>query len=101
MVNANEALEISLVQPAPTGLRSVASFNPKLTYSIFGNEETIFGYQNLRINLRYHASDMRPNLTVSSSKKLKAVGDNEPTDIPAVLKDFLPPGSTLVLGPMR
>lgn len=89
--NANEAVEISLVQPAPSGLRSIASFNPKFTYSIFGNEETIFGYQDLKISLRYHASDMRPNLHVSSSKKLKVVSENEPVDIPAILKDFLPP----------
>ncbi|OAA65738.1 histone acetyltransferase type b catalytic [Niveomyces insectorum RCEF 264] len=89
--NANEALEISLVQPGPTALRTIASFNPKFTYSIFGDEETIFGYQNLKINLRYHASDMRPNLRVSASKKLKNVGEHEPTDIPKVLGEFLPP----------
>ena len=91
VANANEAVEISLVQPAPSGLRSIASFNPKFTYSVFGNEETIFGYQDLKISLRFHASDMRPNLHVSSSKKLKVVGDNEPVDIPAILKEFLPP----------
>lgn len=88
--SANEAVEISLVQPAPTGLRSIASFNPKFTYSVFGDEETIFGYQDLKISLRFHASDMRPNLHVSSSKKLKVVGDHEPVDIPAVLKEYLP-----------
>ncbi|KAL1893158.1 histone acetyltransferase 1 [Sporothrix stenoceras] len=86
--NANEALEISLVQPGPTGLRSIASFNPKFTYSIFGDEETIIGYQGLKISLRFNASDMRPNLHVSSSKKLKT-GEIEPTDIQTVLKGYL------------
>ncbi|CAK7223734.1 histone acetyltransferase 1 [Sporothrix eucalyptigena] len=88
--SANEALEISLVQPGPTGLRSIASFNPKFTYSIFGDEETIIGYQNLKISLRFHASDMRPNLHVTSSKKLKSA-EIEPTDIQTVLKGYLQP----------
>jgi histone acetyltransferase 1 len=89
--NANEALEISLVQPAPTGLRSIASFHPKFTYSIFGDEETIVGYQGLKISLRFNASDMRPNLHVSFSKKLKT-GEIEPTDIQTVLKGYLADG---------
>ncbi|CAK7216246.1 histone acetyltransferase 1 [Sporothrix bragantina] len=88
--SANEALEISLVQPGPTNLRSIASFNPKFTYSIFGDEETILGYQNLKISLRFHASDMRPNLQVTSSKKLKNA-EIEPTDIQTVLKGYLQP----------
>ncbi|CAK7272001.1 histone acetyltransferase 1 [Sporothrix epigloea] len=88
--SANEALEISLVQRGPTGLRSIASFNPKFTYSIFGDEETIIGYQNLKISLRFHASDMRPNLQVTSSKKLKHA-EIEPTDIRTVLKAYLQP----------
>ncbi|CAK7224436.1 histone acetyltransferase 1 [Sporothrix curviconia] len=88
--SANEALEISLVQPGPTGLRSIASFNPKFTYSIFGDEETILGYQNLKVSLRFHASDMRPNLHVTSSKKLKNA-EIEPTDIQTVLKGYLQP----------
>lgn len=69
-------------------MRSIASFNPKFTYSIFGDEEAIVGYQGLKISLRFNASDMRPNLHVSSSKKLKA-GEIEPTDIQTVLKGYL------------
>ncbi|EFX02827.1 histone acetyltransferase type b catalytic [Grosmannia clavigera kw1407] len=92
--NANEALELSLVRAAPTGLQTVATFNPQFTYPIFGNEETIFGYQNLKILIRYNASDMRPNLLVSYGKKFKPVGENEPTDIVEVLKEFLPPVAT-------
>ncbi|CAK7272264.1 histone acetyltransferase 1 [Sporothrix epigloea] len=90
MSNANEAVEISLVQRGPIGLRSIASFHPKFTYSIFGDEETIVGYQNLKISLRFNASDMRPNLHVSSSKKLRNA-EIEPTNILAVLKGYLPP----------
>ncbi|CAK7568018.1 MAG: histone acetyltransferase 1 [Sporothrix epigloea] len=90
MSNANEAIEISLVQRGPIGLRSIASFHPKFTYSIFGDEETIVGYQNLKISLRFNASDMRPNLHVASSKKLRNA-EIEPTNILAVFKGYLPP----------
>lgn len=61
-----------------------------MTYSIFGNEEQIFGYKGLKINLRYNASDMRPHLAISYNKKFKAVGDTEPTDVKAVLEEYLP-----------
>lgn len=91
--NSNEALEISLVKPSPGGLRPVATFNPKFTYPIFGDDERIFGYKNLKINLRYHVTDMRPNLQVSYARKFKSIGDTEPTDINAILKDFLPEGN--------
>lgn len=63
-----------------------------MTYSIFGDEEQIFGYKGLKINLRYNTSDMRPNLQIMYNKKFKAVGDTEPTDVKAVLEDFLPKG---------
>lgn len=61
-----------------------------MTYSIFGDEEQIFGYQGLKINLRYNVCDMRPNLQINYGKKFKTVGETEPTDIKAVLDDFLP-----------
>ena len=93
--NANDILEVSLVKPSPTGLRSVvAPFHPKFTYAIFGDDERIFGYQELKISLRYHVSDMRPNLQVSYSKKFRSIGETEPTDIPAALADFIPEGET-------
>ena len=78
-------------------LKTVAAFHPKFTYPIFGEEETILGYQKLKINLRYNASDMRPHLSVTSAKKFKPIGDTEPADIEEMLQEFLPPGTpTLV-----
>jgi histone acetyltransferase 1 len=65
-----------------------------MSYSIFGDEEQIFGYKGLKINLRYNASDMRPNFQIMYNKKFKAVGDTEPTDVKAVLEDFLPKGQS-------
>ncbi|KAK3904388.1 acyl-CoA N-acyltransferase [Staphylotrichum tortipilum] len=88
---SNDALFLSLVSPTATGVKTVGhSFNPKFTYPIFGDSEEIFGYQNLEINIRYNASDMRPNLSVSHTKKFAAVGETEATDITGILHEFLP-----------
>jgi histone acetyltransferase 1 len=84
-------LLLSLVSPSPSGVKTIShSFHPRFTYPIFGEHEEIFGYQNLEINLRYNASDMRPNLSISYSKKFPAVGETEATDIDGILHEFLP-----------
>lgn len=81
------------MMPSSDGqLKTVSSFHPKFTYPIFGDEEQIFGYQNLKINLRYNAIDMRPHLSFTYSKKFKAIGDTEPADIEEALRPFLPSG---------
>ncbi|KAM4060189.1 histone acetyltransferase type B catalytic subunit [Hirsutella rhossiliensis] len=86
--NANEALAVSLVSPSSSGLRSVATFHPKFTYAIFGDDEKIFGYKDLKVGLRFRANDMRPHLHTSYSKKLKPpAGVDEPTDVAAVLAE--------------
>ncbi len=83
-------LEISLVKP---GLRTIAKFRPKFTYPIFGNEEQIFGYQHLKLRLKYHATDMRPHFQVSWGKKFDAVGDTEPTNVRILMEKVLPEGT--------
>jgi len=72
---------------------TLGTFNPAFTYPIFGEEETIYGYKDLKVVLRYNASDMRPNLQVTYKKKLKPVGPEvETTDIVARMEEVLPPG---------
>lgn len=90
--NANEALEISFVQAAPGSPRTLSSFHPQFTYPIFGDEERIFGYRNLKLNLRFASHDLRPNLEVLYDKKFKAVGDTKATDIAETLKEWAPEG---------
>ncbi len=47
IVNSNEALRLSFV----TGSPAQESFSPTFTYPVFGEEEKIFGYQGLDINV--------------------------------------------------
>lgn len=73
-------------------LTPIAAFHPAHVYSIFGNDEQIFGYKDLEINLRFQATDMRPNLQVLYSKQFKGTGETQPTDIEAILGEHLPQG---------
>ncbi|KAG0647714.1 Histone acetyltransferase type B catalytic subunit [Hyphodiscus hymeniophilus] len=88
--DSNNAINISLVVPGEGGLKTLHSFNPKMTYSIFGEAEKIFGYQGLKINLRYNACDMRPGLQIMYTKKFKTVGETSPTDLKEILEPYLP-----------
>lgn len=82
------------MSPSKSGLSTIATFQPKFTFSIFGEEEKIFGYKDLKIQLRYRANDMRPHLRVAYGKKFKPVGEHEPTDVVDILENggHLPKG---------
>ena len=67
-----------------------ATFQPEFTYPIFGEEEAIFGYQDLSINVSFSAHSLKPHLSVSYSNKFKPRGEVKPTDIHEALRDFLP-----------
>lgn len=95
--DANEALDISFVQAAPGSPRTLSSFHPSFTYPIFGDEERIFGYQSLKLNLRFAAHDLYPNLEVLYDKKFKTVGDTKATDIEGTLKEWVPNGEKVLV----
>ena len=88
--DANEAVQISLVQPGEQTLKPISTFHPRFTYPIFGDEERIFGYRGLSIKLRFAAHDLYPNVAISYDTKFKQVGETKATDILEVLKDYLP-----------
>ncbi|RMD43383.1 hypothetical protein DV735_g1699, partial [Chaetothyriales sp. CBS 134920] len=98
-VDANEAVTVSLVQPSPSRsadratrpLRPATQFHPQFTYPIFGEAEQIFGYQKLRIDLRFAAHDLRPHVAISYDRKFKPVGDTHALDLIKTLENFLPP----------
>jgi histone acetyltransferase 1 len=85
--NSNDCLTVNLVRGDGS---TAATFQPEFTYPIFGDEEAIFGYQDLEINLSFAAHNLQPHLAVSYSKKFPAKGEVKPTDIHEALRDFLP-----------
>ncbi|GAP86511.1 putative histone acetyltransferase type b catalytic subunit [Rosellinia necatrix] len=90
IVNANDAISLSLVRPSGSAIKKIASFNPRFTYPIFGEDERIFGYKGLKVNLHFDARNLRPHLSVSSIKKFNSVGEVEAVNVREVLKEFLP-----------
>lgn len=94
-VKANDIFTISLVAKAEDGSpKTIASFQPKWTYPIFGEEETIYGYQGLKINLRYDASNMRPHFSYTKSQTVPLdVAEKDPTEIKEEVEPFLPRGT--------
>ena len=83
-------MQISLVRSGPQGIRPVHEFHPKFTYPIFGEEERIFGYKGLEIDVRFAAHDLRPNVFVAYEKKFPPVGDTVALNIIDTLKPWLP-----------
>jgi histone acetyltransferase 1 len=85
--NSNDCFNISVVRGDGS---EHAVFQPAFTYPIFGEEEAIFGYQDLSINLTFAAHNLRPQLDVKYGKVFKAINNIKPTDVKEVLHDFLP-----------
>ena len=90
--NANKAISISIVQPSDHSTHTLSVFQPEFTYPLFGEAESIFGYQNLRIKLRYVAHDLQPNFQIQYDEKYKPVGDTKATDIQEILQNCLSDG---------
>ncbi|PSR94585.1 histone acetyltransferase type B catalytic subunit [Coniella lustricola] len=97
-VKANNVMSISLVTKTGEGFpKTIHSFQPAWTYPIVGRDpddtrETIYGYKDLKINLRFNASDMRPHLSHTSAKRVPVtVATDESPDINPLFEPFLPP----------
>ncbi|KAF3393866.1 Histone acetyltransferase type B catalytic subunit, partial [Penicillium rolfsii] len=88
--DANDALQITVMQPGDAKPKTLSAFHPQFTYPIFGDEEQIFGYKGLIIRLRFAAHDLRPHVHISYDDRFKAVGDIAATDLLGTLKEFLP-----------
>ncbi|KAL9003811.1 MAG: hypothetical protein Q9188_003331 [Gyalolechia gomerana] len=88
--NANEAVNISFIQAGQTSPVTLSTFHPRFTYPIFGEEECIFGYQGLKVNIRFAAHNLLPNASISYDKQFKAVDDTQALDIQQTLREWMP-----------
>ncbi|KAJ5702962.1 Acyl-CoA N-acyltransferase [Penicillium malachiteum] len=88
--DANDAVHVTVVQPGDTKPKTLSTFHPQFTYSIFGDEEQIFGYKGLIIRLRFTAHDLRPHVHISYDERFKTVGDTAALDLLGTLKPFIP-----------
>ncbi|KAJ2558953.1 histone acetyltransferase 1 [Coemansia sp. RSA 1933] len=60
----------------------VIQFHPAFTYQMYGQQERVFGYKGLRINLHYAAGSLATLLDIQYTKRI----DQMETSLPVVLK---------------
>lgn len=84
VASSNDALKISIVNHSEG---KAVQFKPNFTYSLYGDKETIFGFQDLTIHLVFDSVTFKPfiNAKYSASVKdhddiLKHLEDNLPED---------------------
>ncbi|KAG9225914.1 hypothetical protein CCMSSC00406_0006464 [Pleurotus cornucopiae] len=91
--SSNEALTISLVRPTEDKAslgeeESYENFHPTFTYPIYGEEEKIYGYEGLTIDLRFASGSLVPYLSVNYSAKLPSTSTVD--DVEGTLSQFIP-----------
>ncbi|KAG0324593.1 histone acetyltransferase 1 [Dissophora globulifera] len=90
VTNSSEAINIRLVKAAPgTGddedEQDIIEFNPVFTYPMFGEQEQIFGYKDLAVNLEFASGSLASCFSMGYKEK-KPTADK----IYTTMKDFLP-----------
>ncbi|KAF8931192.1 acyl-CoA N-acyltransferase [Dissophora ornata] len=90
VTNSSEAVNIRLVKAAPGSGddeedQDIIEFNPVFTYSMFGEQEQIFGYKDLVVNLEFASGSLASCFSMGYKEK-KPTADK----IYTTMKDFLP-----------
>ncbi|KAF8894728.1 histone acetyltransferase type B catalytic subunit [Infundibulicybe gibba] len=93
--DSNEALALSLVRAsedtdALAEDESYVNFHPRFTYPIFGEDEKIYGYNDLVIDMRFASGSLNKYLAVRYSAKLDSSSTVD--DVEGTLSEFIPPG---------
>ncbi|KAK0474226.1 acyl-CoA N-acyltransferase [Armillaria novae-zelandiae] len=92
--DSTEALKLSMVRAdADKEMlgddESYDEFHPTFTYPIFGDDEVIYGYKDLTIDMRFASGSLVQFLSVKYAEKLGASSTVD--DVEGTLKDFIPP----------
>ncbi|KIY48309.1 histone acetyltransferase type B [Fistulina hepatica ATCC 64428] len=93
-VSSTDALRISLVRAKDDqdslaeSEKDIYSFNPVFTYAVYGDEEAIYGYQDLVIDFRLTSGSLRQYLSVEYSRKLPSSSIVD--DVQGTFTKFLP-----------
>ncbi|KAF5372875.1 hypothetical protein D9758_001551 [Tetrapyrgos nigripes] len=90
--DSNACFNISLVR-AQEDQKALAEeesyvFNPAFTYPIFGEDEKIYGYNGLTIDMRLASGSLRQYLSIKWDQKLKA---DTVDDVEKTLSECIPP----------
>ncbi|XP_013186287.1 histone acetyltransferase type B catalytic subunit [Amyelois transitella] len=94
VVDGNEVLEFKLVRSVEDIECNSTSFSSEMCHQVFGENENIFGYTDLRIKLFYSAGSLQTYLGIEYTDKIepsKAEG-LKADDVEGALKKVLAPG---------
>jgi len=93
VTSALDVVEFKLVREAKD-LDDAETFHPEMAHQIFGDEENIFGYKDLKIHLYYSAGSLDLYYHVQFSKKIDdlKLDDMKADNIDAAIEDILPVG---------
>ncbi|KAK4058725.1 histone acetyltransferase 1 [Microbotryomycetes sp. JL221] len=96
--DATEALKLRFVRSdhdeaelSPDEQVLVRDFEPAFVYPIFGQEETIFGYHDLEIQLRFASGSLNQFLQIKYKDKFPETSTVKPDDPEKILFEFIPP----------
>ncbi|KAG6379181.1 acyl-CoA N-acyltransferase [Boletus reticuloceps] len=94
-VDSNEALVLSLVRAQEDKQvlgknESFEGFHPTFTYPIYGEDEKLYGYQDLVIDFRFASGSLAQFLSVRYAEKLPASSTVD--DVEGIFSPFIPPG---------
>jgi len=95
VVDANEALSFKLVEKESDLNDESLSFAPEMTHQIYGENEVVFGYKDLKINLIMASGSLQSFLSYSYSSKVDPVKTDgvKPDDVIDPLIKILSPAS--------
>ena len=81
VTDSNEALKFKLLKNPQDAENDDVTFEPVMTHQIFGDNENVFGYRNLNIDLWMCASTLKTFIGMSYDEKLdKARSDGVEPD---------------------
>ncbi|KAI9718689.1 MAG: histone acetyltransferase 1 [Chrysothrix sp. TS-e1954] len=96
MTDRDQSWDTSSTRSLSLGIRHASApkrdvtFAPAFTYPIFGDEETIFGYRNLRMKLDFACDTLHPTFTSTHGSVYPATTETKADDIKELLQDFVP-----------
>ncbi|KAJ7063532.1 histone acetyltransferase type B catalytic subunit [Mycena amicta] len=88
--DANLALCLSLVRAKADQEGESQPFHPRFTYPIYGDDEKIYGYSGLVIDLKFASGSLAPFLDIKYLKRLDSSSTVD--DVEGTLAKFIPEG---------
>jgi len=95
VVDANESLNFRLVRKAQDIENSDQDFPPSMTHQVYGDNENIFGYRNLKINLMMSSGSLQSYINYTYNDKVNPAKTDgvSPDDVVGPLVQVLAPES--------